>query len=222
MISIIIPMFNEEDQLDALLTTLDREAQEAEVIFVDGGSYDKSLEKVKEKYRALQSPKKGRAAQMNYGASLCSGEILFFLHADSQLPEGALTQIQEVMRESELGAFGLAFDDKSVLMKINAYMSNLRIKKRNIAFGDQGIFITKLKFFEIGGFREIPLMEDYQFSLDAKKAGLRYKLCKHPLSTSARRYPKGSLAKLLYMSKLWFLQIAFRLGVNPQKISQWY
>ena len=109
---------------------------------------------------------------MNYGASLSKGDILLFLHADSFLPSDALEQIHKIIYKGyKVGCFKIKFDSRSILMKICGFMSNLRVRLRNIAFGDQGIFIDRNYFYELGGFAEIPLMEDYQLSMDIKADG---------------------------------------------------
>ncbi len=98
------------------------------------------------------------------------GDILLFLHADSILPKNALNEIHRIICQGyKVGCFKIRFNSRSVLMKICGFMSNLRVRLRNIAFGDQGIFIDRSYFYELGGFAEIPpLMEDYQLSMDVK------------------------------------------------------
>ena len=148
-ISIIVPIYNEERLIRQLLKTLEPVKEKAEIILVDGGSTDRTLALIPEGYTVLQSPK-GRAGQMNLGAEKSSGDILFFLHCDSEIPEDAIEQIEAVMAEYHAGCFGIAFHSKNIWMKCCQIISNHRIKDRRVMFGDQGIFIRRKLFFEIG------------------------------------------------------------------------
>ena len=164
MVSVIIPIYNEEKTIGTFLKTLEPVKGKAEIIFVDGGSTDATLSLIPEDYRVLKSPK-GRARQMNLGADKSRGDVLFFLHCDSEIPQDAVEQIEHVMGKYQAGCFGIAFHSKNIWMKCCQIISNRRIKDRKVMFGDQGIFIRRRLFFQIGGFPELPIMEDYQFSL---------------------------------------------------------
>ena len=150
-ISIIIPVYNEASTIKQLMDNLEYFRDKSEIIFVDGGSSDNTKSIIEKRYRVVVSPKKGRASQMNYGASLSGGDILFFLHADSHLSPDALERIHEVMEKGyKAGCFKIKFDSRSIIMKICGFMSNLRVRLRNIAFGDQGIFIDRKYFYGLG------------------------------------------------------------------------
>ena len=163
-ISIIIPIYNEEKTIEKLLATLEPVKGRCEILFVDGGSTDKTLELLGNRYPVLHS-EKGRAKQMNAGAKASKGEILFFLHCDSELPKTALEEIELVMKNHRAGCFGIAFHSWNFFMFTCRVSSNHRVFDRKIMFGDQGIFLERKLFFEAGMFPELPIMEDYQFSL---------------------------------------------------------
>lgn len=220
-ISIIVPVYNEALIINKLIDNLDKFKDSCEIIFVDGGSSDGTDVKLKENHRLVYSPKRGRAYQMNYGASLAGGGILLFLHADSVLPGDALGQIYRISSKGyRVGCFKISFNSKSILMKICGFMSNLRVRLRNIAFGDQGIFIDRDYFLKLGGFPNIPLMEDYQLSMDIKADGEKIALAKTRIETSERRFVKGG--RLRTMARMQRLQYMYRKGQDINVIVNLY
>ena len=220
-ISIIVPVYNEASTIDELIESLEQFKDYCEIIFVDGGSTDGTNRIIEEKHRLVYSPKKGRSFQMNYGASLSKGDILLFLHADSFLPSDALNQIQKIIFQGyKVGCFKIKFDSRNILMKICGFMSNLRVRLRNIAFGDQGIFISRSYFYELGGFAEIPLMEDYQLSMDIKADGEKIALAGTKIKTSERRFVKNG--RLRTMARMQRLQYMYRKGEDIEVIAKLY
>lgn len=220
-ISIIIPVYNEIGNIYSLMDSLEKFKGKCEIIFVDGGSSDGTVPAVEKRYKILKSPKKSRASQMNFGASLSSGSILLFLHGDSILEKGALEEIKSIIGKGyKVGCFKIKFDSKSLLMKACGFMSNIRVALRNIAFGDQGIFIDKDYFHRLGGYKEIPLMEDYQLSMDIKADGEKIKQGAVSIVTSARRFEKNG--KIKTMARMQKLQYMYRRGDSIEKISNLY
>lgn len=220
-VSIIIPVYNEASNINKLMDNLVQFKDCCEIIFVDGSSNDGTDKIIKEKYELVYSPKKGRSNQMNYGAKLSKGDILLFLHADSLLPSDCLNEIHKKISQGyKVGCFKIRFNSRSLLMKICGFMSNLRVKLRNIAFGDQGIFIVRDYFYELGGFPDIPIMEDYQLSKDIKANGEKIALGKSKIQTSERRFVKNGRIKT--MIKMQRLQYMYRNRQDIEKIANLY
>ncbi len=220
-ISIIVPIYNEEKTILALQDQLKPLRERCEIILVDGGSTDKTLEMIEPEFHVIHSLK-GRANQMNLGAQESSGDILFFLHSDSELPERPLEEIRYVMSKHRAGCFGIAFHSKNFFMFTCRVISNHRIKDRKVMFGDQGIFIERELFFEAGMFPTLPIMEDYQFSLTLKEMGIKLGMAKHRIYTSDRRFPKGTIPKLRVMWKMNRLRKMYRDQVPIETIAEMY
>ena len=172
-----------------------------------------------EEYKVVKGPK-GRAWQMNLGAEKSRGNVLFFLHCDSELPKDAIEQIERVMRKYQVGCFGIAFHSKNIWMKCCQIISNHRIKDRKVMFGDQGIFIRRKLFFEMGGFPKLQIMEDYQFSLTLKEMGVKIGIAKKRIYTSDRRFKEGGRLKVMW--KMNRLRAMYRRGVEIEKIADLY
>ncbi len=220
-ISVIVPIYNEEKTIDAMLDQLDSIKDSCEVILVDGGSTDRTLEKIRPGFRLLHS-EKGRAKQMNLGARESHGDILFFLHCDSQLPKRPLAEIRRVMKDHSAGCFGIAFHSLHFFMFTCRVISNHRVKDRKVMFGDQGIFVDRQLFFETGMFPEIPIMEDYQFSLTLKEKNVKLGMACRRIYTSSRRFPQGTVPKLRVMWKMNRLRKMYRDGVPIEMIDRMY
>lgn len=220
-ISVIVPIYNEEKVMGKLLEDLGRIRDRCEIILVDGGSTDRTLEYISPEFRLLHSPK-GRAHQMNLGAKASTGDVLFFLHCDSELPEKPLEQIRRVMRDYRVGCFGIAFHSRNFFMFTCRVISNHRIKDRKVVFGDQGIFIDRELFFDAGMFPELPVMEDYQFSLNLKARGEKIGITRSRIYTSDRRFPAGTIPKLKEMWRMNRLRKKYRDGVDIEVIAGLY
>lgn len=220
-ISIIVPIYNEERTIGMIQDQLRPLLGKCEILFVDGGSTDRTLSLIGPEFRVIPS-EKGRAKQMNTGAMASSGQILFFLHCDSELPPHVLGEIRRVMAGHLAGCFGIAFHSRNFFMFTCRVISNHRIKDRKVMFGDQGIFLDRDLFFEIGMFPEIPVMEDYQLSLTLKEQGIRLGMTKRRIYTSDRRFPKGTVPKLKLMWKMNRLRKMYRDGVPIERISRLY
>lgn len=220
-ISIIVPVYNEKKTIEGLLKSLEPLKGRCEILFVDGGSTDGTLDILKDQYPVLTS-EKGRAKQMNVGAKESSGDVLFFLHCDSEVPKTALEEIERVMQKHRAGCFGIAFHSWHFFMFTCRVISNHRVKDRKVMFGDQGIFVERELFFEAGMFPEIPIMEDYQFSLTLKEMGIRLGMAKHRIYTSTRRFEGNTITKLKVMWKMNRLRAMYRDGVPLEEIASYY
>ena len=215
-ISIIIPCYKEGDTLSKMEEQLRPCKKQAEILFADGGENHFSGE-----YKVVPCPK-GRAKQMNTAAKVASGDILFFLHCDSILPKGFLEEIREALRKTPVACFGIRFSPSTPLMTICSFISNHRVYDRKVMFGDQGIFLGRELFFQMGGFPDLPLMEDYQFSLNLKKCGIPMGLCKKRLITSERRFSGSLFHKLSTMWKMNRLRARYRKGEDIDALAKEY
>ena len=218
-ISLIVPVYNESTTIDPMLSQLDTLPGEWDILFADGGSRDDTLAKIGSRYRVLNSSR-GRANQMNCGAANASSEILWFVHCDSVLPKDAHAQISQAIAQGrQWGCFHIGFDYDGPFMGCNTYLSNCRAR-RGIAFGDQGIWVRKVVFDAMGGFPDLPIMEDYEFSLRMKAANIP--ICQLPgrIITSGRRYEKRF--PLLTMWQMFHLRCLYHKGMDIQEIARRY
>lgn len=198
MISIIVPVYNEKDNILKFQENLKQLEGDFEVIFSDGFSTDDTYDKIK--FNKIRETKY-RGNQMNAAVKYAKGGILWFLHADTVIDKNSIRAIENA--NAEVGCFKLKFDTKNLYLQFLAYCSNLRVKYRNIAFGDQGIFITRKLFVELGGYKEIPIMEDYELSIMIKKRGIKIKQLNLPIMTSTRRFTENGILKTnIMMQKL--------------------
>lgn len=212
-LSIIVPIFNEQN-INAFLEQFSKFKGVYEVILV-------SPTKLECQNAKVIYAKKGRAIQQNAGAKVAKYENLWFLHFDSKFEKNANLIIENALKKSQIGCFSLKFDEDKLLLKIIAKMSNFRVKIRNIAFGDQGIFMKKELFLKLGGFSEIDLMEDFDLSLRVKKMGIKIIKLDDILITSARKFTKNGILKTIFLMQK--LQLKFLLGANPSKlVSKYY
>ncbi len=220
MISIIIPVLNEGKNIEKLLRQVKVLEGDKEIVVVDGGSTDNTVD-IADKYARVIHSKKGRANQMNKGAQEAKGNILWFVHSDSLLDPKSLEKILKTINDGYIGGgFSLYFYDYPTLfMKYVAWTSNLRARYMGLLFGDQGIFVEKDIFFDLGGYPEIGLMEDWEFSKKLFKTK-KVKVLRTPIGTSARRFKSGGQFRtFLLMQKIKLLYV---LGTPPDKLKKIY
>ncbi len=220
--SIIVPMFNEAPGLPGLLARLSVLARQGcEVLIVDGGSDDGSVELVERAgFRVLASPK-GRARQMNLGAARATGDVLLFLHADTLLPEGALTTVRQTMLKTAAlwGRFDVLIDGAHPMLRVIARLMNLRSRWTGIATGDQAIFVTRKAFEAVGGYPDQPLMEDIELSRRLR-ALARPAYIPTPVLTSGRRWESRGVWRTILL--MWRLRWAYWRGTPAEQLAQRY
>lgn len=221
-ISIIIPTHNESKNINYLINNLlaNRHNLVAEIIVVDAQSTDNTLEIAQQAGAiAVCSPQKGRAAQMNWGVKHATSDILYFVHADTKVPESYETDIQKALNEGyKLGCYRYQFDSSKFILKINAYFTRF-----NFLFcrgGDQTLFITKDLFEQMGGFDErFVIMEDYDILLRAKQVA-RFKIMPKNAYVSARKYETNSWLRVQFANLTAMMMFNFRIA--PERIARTY
>lgn len=221
-LSIIVPVLNEEAGIAAALCELSAlRARGAEAIVVDGGSVDRTAAMARPLCDRLIAAPRGRAAQMNAGASAARGDVLLFLHADTRLPADADRLVLDGLARNgrAWGRFDVRIDGPHPLFPLIAATMNLRSRLTGIATGDQAIFVEKTAFAAIGGFPDIALMEYIVLSRRLKRLGRPLCVATRAL-TSGRRWEKHGVVRTILT--MWRLRLAFFLGAEPAKLAASY
>ncbi len=219
-ISLIIPIYNESSKIRICLSQLNQLPGDWEILFADGGCTDDTLEQIGGTYPVISCPK-GRAKQMNCAAQQASGDVIWFVHCDSQLPMDAHAQISSaVEHDAVFGCFHIGFDYNGPFMGCNTYLSNRRAKKKHIAFGDQGIWMKRELFLQQGGFPDLPIMEDYELSRRMKRQKIPLTVLPGRIITSGRRY-EGRFP-LWTMWQMFWLRCLYRAGTDIDEIARRY
>lgn len=221
-VSIVIPTYNEAAALPQLLQDLAAfRTAGHEVLLVDAGSVDGTAELARPHVdQVIQSPK-GRARQLNAGAAAARGDVLWFLHADSRVAPGTLEPIRHAVTDSRSwGRFDVRLSGKQWPFRVIERMMNWRSCISGIATGDQGIFVQRHVFEAVGGFPDIPLMEDIRLSKQLKRH--QRPCCVHTpkLGTSSRRWERRGIWRTLVL--MWRLRLAHAMGTDPATLARHY
>lgn len=218
-ISVVIPTLNEEKYIEPLLEQLENCTEVREVIVSDGGSSDGTFQ-ISKQYKKVNwvNSKQGRGVQMNTGAKHAKGNILLFLHADSTIDVSGIQKIDHTLfNDYDAGCFYLEFDIQGFWLNIYSWFS--KYNWTILTYGDQGLFIKKSFFQKIGGFQDIPIMEDLDIIRRIKQQGTFEKI-NHPITTCARRFKKHGV--VLQQIKNVFIVSLYYMGVHPARLSKFY
>lgn len=223
-VSVVIPALNEEPNLAlAVESALRGQGREkaVEIIVVDGGSRDNTYALARELGVEAVTSFPGRARQMNLGAALATGGILLFLHADTMLPDGWDAQARAVLARPGVaaGAFPFGLDADGPAYRRLERLVNWRSRALQLPYGDQAIFLRAELFARLGGYLELPIMEDYELVRRLKRQG-RIALAAAPARTSARRWRAKGLARTTLINQAMLL--GWHLGVDPARLAAWY
>ena len=220
MLSIITPILNEEKLLLSQSSYYRGITQRAELIFIDGGSLDKSAE-IAGRFGQILHSQKGRATQMNCGARLAQEKLLLFLHADTKIALKTLDSIETKVEQGSYigGCLTQRIDKDGFAYRFIESFGNARARSTKVFYGDQGIFIRKDAFWQMGGFPEAPVMEDIIFSKKMRKLGKTIVL-PDKIWVSPRRWEKQGILKTVFLYSL--LNILFRLKIPLNRIKKLY
>ena len=222
--SIIILVLNEMDIINEAVSCLInlKTDKKYEIIIVDGDKEGRTIKKIRNKGIKKIIAGRSRGKQLNAGAHLANGEILIFLHADTRLPWNALERISSVMKNKKYsgGAFELSLDSGRFFLKITSLAATLRSRISRIPYGDQAIFIRKNFFTQIGGFKNIPIMEDVELMKRIKKMKKHIIILKDKVKSSPRRWEQEGM--FYYSLKNKIVSILYFFGVSPDKLERFY
>jgi len=219
-VSVIIPVLNEEKTIAATMRAL-LALQPFEIFVIDGGSTDRTAEICRHIGVEILMSQRGRARQMNFGAARARGAALLFLHADTRLPESGLNDIAAALGDPRCagGRFDVELEGHHWMLKIIGALINCRSRATKIATGDQALFVRREIFDRLGGFPDIPLMEDIAFCRALKRAG-EVACLRSRVVTSARRWESAGVWRTIFT--MWTLKAGYLAGVSPARLKKFY
>jgi rSAM/selenodomain-associated transferase 2 len=221
-LSIIIPVLDEGESIAAALDALsDLRALGVEVIVVDGGSRDATIQRARLRADRVISAPRGRALQMNAGAQKAAGDVLMFLHADTQLPADADHLVLNGLERSGRvwGRFDMRIAGGHPLFPVIGWLMSVRSRVTGIATGDQAIFVRRAAFETAGGFAAIPLMEDIALCKRLKRVS-RPLCLRDRAVTSGRRWEQNGVLRTILL--MWRLRVAYFFGADPKRLARQY
>jgi len=219
-ISIIVPALNEAQNIPATLAGL-QNCGEVEIIVVDGGSHDRTAAIAASLGARVITTAPCRSLQMNAGAAAARGEVLLFLHADTRLPKDFIPSVMTAVSRKGFcaGAFALRIDSPLRALRFIEHMANLRARCLQLPYGDQALFMRRETFNAVGGFPQLPIMEDFELLRRLKRRG-KIVLLPQAVLTSPRRWLKIGILKTWLINQT--IVLAYCLGVAPQRLERWY
>lgn len=214
-------MLNESPRIAGTLNAIRRAAREAEIIVVDGGSSDASVAIARPLCNVLISAPRGRAHQMNAGAGRSDGDVLVFVHADTIVPRTFAADIAAALSDPAVvgGRFDVKLDASAVPYRIIGAMISIRSRISRTGTGDQAIFVRRDVFDRLGGFPELELCEDLEFSRRLKRAG-RVACLRTFVTTSARRWGRDGVVRTVV--RMWMIRAMYLMGVSPARLKRMY
>jgi rSAM/selenodomain-associated transferase 2 len=217
-LGVVMPVLDEAGTLTARLRALQPLRRRGVLlVVVDGGSQDGTPAIAREHADLVLNAPRGRAAQMNAGAAACPAEVLLFLHADTALPDQADALVRRATRDpSAWGRFDVRIDSPRRALRLVEHMMNLRSRWTGIATGDQAMFVRRELFDQVGGFPDLPLMEDIALSRLLKRHA-RPVCIRQRVSTSARRWERHGVWRTVLL--MWRLRLAYFLGADPRRLA---
>ncbi len=219
-ISVVIPVLNEQA---IIADSIDRAWKSGafEVIIADGGSEDDTVATARSGNCQLIISETGRASQMNAGANVASGDVLLFVHADNWLVAGGCDQVRDALKQASCGwgGFRQRIEGRSVLFRWIELGNSLRCQWQSLVYGDQGFFVRRSLFESLGGFPDLPLMEDFELSRRLASQS-RPVLLPGPIHVSARRWQATGVIRQTLRN--WRISAAYRLGVSADRLAKWY
>ncbi len=221
-ISVIIPALNEAHLIAGTIQTVGHKTGDGvEVIVSDGGSVDRTTAVAQSSGARVIVTEPGRGLQMDKGAREAAGDVLLFLHADTALPEGWKESIERALENNNVtaGAFRLGIDSPARWLRVVEFVAGFRAAFLKRIYGDQAIFARRTVFFRVGGFRNLPLMEDVDCVKRLRKAG-RFVLLDKYVKTSPRRWVSGGMLRNTLRN--WLCLVFYRLGFSPERLYIWY
>jgi len=222
--SVIIPVFNEAPIINQTIEHVYRTGSgfDVEIIIVDGDVYGSTQKAVTNTQVIQMTSDRGRGRQMNKGASAAGGEILLFLHADSELPANAFQSIASLLDAEEYvgGAFNLGIQSRRFIYRVIEKCVAIRTLLTRLPYGDQAIFMKKNYFEKMKGFPEIPIMEDVAFMRRLKRAGYKIGIIPQKVMASPRRSEREGV--LFCTLRNWTLISLYLLGVKPERLERFY
>jgi rSAM/selenodomain-associated transferase 2 len=221
-LSVVLPCLNESEHIaEALDALIPFQERGTEIIVVDGGSRDDTVARARQYGSVVIECPRGRARQMNAGAARARGEVLLFLHADTRLPPHADDAIASGLsvRDASWGRFDVMISGAHPMLRVVSAAMNIRSRLTHIATGDQAIFVTRAAFDEIGGYREMPLMEDVELCARLKRRAAPVCL-REKVATSGRRWERNGVAQTIFL--MWRLRVEYWLGADPAALAVRY
>jgi rSAM/selenodomain-associated transferase 2 len=220
-LSVIVPMLNEESTIARTLTAIRRGAPGAELIVVDGGSNDLSVAIASTIATRVISSARGRARQMNAGAAISNGDALVFVHADTIVPASFAADIVGALSKRGVvgGRFDLRLDSDAIPYRVIGALISLRSRISRTGTGDQAIFVRRDMFDRLGGFPDIELCEDLDFTRRLKRIG-DFVCLRSRVVTSARRWSRDGLIRTVL--RMWLIRSMYLIGVSPSRLKKLY